>query len=145
MKPWHHVEEKIKQQPKVIMLITDVPQTKHAGAGMNGVLTIGRRARSMRRCAFDMHHRYTINIFGLGWRLLVPLVSIACDRNRWSPPFSQAPPPLPAYSPTGVRLPPALLLPPSLNNHQQCTPPPPNTTTTTTTPGCQKKRHPSSV
>lgn len=69
----------------------------------------------VRRCAFDMHHRYTINISGLGWRL--PFVSIACDCNRWSPRFSQAPPPpwaLPHRCQAPIPPP-----PPSLNNHQQ--------------------------
>lgn len=71
------------------------------------------------RCAFDMHQWHTINIFGLGWRLLVPLPSIACDCNRWSPRFSQTPSPPPhpfKHTPTGDRLP--LPPPSSLNNHQ---------------------------
>lgn len=89
---------------------------------VNGACTV--RSEAEHRCTFDMHHRYTINIFGLGWR--AHLSSIVCDCNRWSTPFLQNIPTPPQVSSFHPRTPPT---PPSLNNQQQqwpCTRPHPH-------------------
>lgn len=75
----------LKKQNKRAHGETAMISNKLSREQVNGVCTV--RSKAEHRCTFDMLHRYTINIFGLGWRAC--LGSIACDCNRWSTPFLQ--------------------------------------------------------